>query len=52
MILKKYDLFTICTVHHMDDFSWFSSRADEKITYVKENPTLEDEPGEGIRTAI
>ena len=45
-ILKKDNLFTFCTVHYIDDFSLFSSRAKEQITHVKENPTLEDEPGE------
>jgi chloramphenicol O-acetyltransferase type A len=44
-ILRKEDLFTFCTFDYTVDFSLFAARAAEKIAYVKEHPTLEDEPG-------
>jgi len=40
------DLFSFCTFDYAEDFSEFAARAEEKIAYVKENPTLEDEPGQ------
>ena len=44
-ILRKEDLFTFCTFDYTEDFSLFAARAAEQIAYVKEHPTLEDEPG-------
>ena len=43
-ILTNGDLFTFCSVDYTEDFSVFAARAAEKISYVKEHPTLEDEP--------
>ncbi len=44
-ILVAEDLFSFCTLDYIEDFSEFAARAAEKIAYVQENPTLEDEPG-------
>ncbi len=44
-ILREEDLFTFCTFDYTEDFSSFAARAAEMIAYVKEHPTLEDEPG-------
>jgi len=32
-------------IDYAEDFSSFAARAAEQIAYVKEHPTLEDEPG-------
>ncbi|MEA1978717.1 MAG: chloramphenicol acetyltransferase [Chloroflexota bacterium] len=45
-ILTSDDLFTFCTFDYVENFSEFAARAAERIAYVKENPTLEDEPGQ------
>ena len=45
-ILADEDLFSFCTFDYVDDFSEFAVRATEKIAYVQEHPTLEDEPGQ------
>ena len=45
-ILTDEDLFSFCTIDYIEDFSEFAARAAEKIAYVQENPTLEDEPGQ------
>ena len=44
-ILTGDDLFTFCTFDYIEDFSKFSVGAAERITYVKEDPTLIDKPG-------
>lgn len=44
-ILTNEDLFTFCSIDYVGDFPIFAARAAEKIAYVQENPTLEDEPG-------
>jgi len=44
-ILTNEDLFTFCTFDYTEDFSLFAARAAERIAYVKEHLTLEDEPG-------
>jgi len=44
-ILVKDDLFSFCTFEYIEDFSLFSTQANEMIAYVKENPTLKDLPG-------
>ncbi len=43
-ILTDEDLFTFCTFEYVEDFSEFAVRAAERIAYVREHPTLEDEP--------
>jgi len=43
-ILADEDLFTFCTFDYLEDFSDFAARAAERIAYVQEHPTLEDEP--------
>ena len=44
-ILTKEDLFSFCTFDYHEDFSFFAPKAKEQMVYVKEHPTLEDEPG-------
>ncbi len=45
-ILTEEDLFSFCTLDYIEDFLEFASRATERIAYVQEHPTLEDEPGQ------
>lgn len=45
-ILVKDDLFSFCEFEYLEDFSLFSARAQEQITFVKAHPTLQDKPGE------
>jgi len=45
-ILTDGDLFSFCTMEYIEDFSEFAARAAAKIAYVKEHPTLKDEPGQ------
>jgi chloramphenicol O-acetyltransferase type A len=44
-ILVEGDLFSFCTLEYDHDFSTFAAHAEERIAYVKANPTLEDEEG-------
>ena len=45
-ILTDDDLFSFSTMPYIDDFKLFVEQAEQKIAHVKENPTLEDPPGE------
>jgi len=45
-ILVDEDLFTFCTFEYVEDFSEFAVRAAQRIAYVREHPTLGDEPGQ------
>ena len=45
-ILTDDDLFSFCTIEYSENFSLFAASAEQQITYVKEHPTLEDEPGQ------
>ena len=45
-ILTGDDLFSFCTLDYIERFSEFAARATERIAYVQEHPTLEDEPGQ------
>jgi chloramphenicol O-acetyltransferase type A len=45
-ILTEEELFSFCTIEYVEDFAAFAAGAEEKIAYLKENPTLEDEPGQ------
>ncbi len=45
-ILAEDELFSFCTIPFIKDFTDFCSRATEAIAFYKENPTLEDEPGQ------
>lgn len=45
-ILVEGDLFSFCTIDYLEDFSGFAARAAERIAYVKEHPSLKDEPGQ------
>jgi len=44
-ILANEDLFSFCTLDYIEDFSEFVARAEEEIAYLKEHPTLGEEPG-------
>jgi chloramphenicol O-acetyltransferase type A len=44
-IMGDDDVFGFCTLDYVEDFPEFAARAAEKIAVVKENPTLESEPG-------
>ena len=44
-IMAQDDLFTFCTIEYSSDFPEFAARATERIAYVREHPTLKDEPG-------
>jgi chloramphenicol O-acetyltransferase type A len=44
-ILTGEDLFSFCTFDYIEKFSEFAARAVERMAYVKEDPTLKDEPG-------
>lgn len=45
-ILTDADLFSFCTMDYYEDFSDFAARATARIAYVKEHPTLKNEPGQ------
>jgi chloramphenicol O-acetyltransferase type A len=45
-ILTEDELFSFCTIDYTEDFAVFAARAAERIACVKEDPTLEDEPGQ------
>ena len=45
-ILTNEDLFSFCQIDYTEDFSLFTARAAERIAYVKEHPTVKDEPGQ------
>lgn len=45
-ILTEDELFSFCTIPFTENFADFCSQATEAIAYFKENPTLEDEPGQ------
>ena len=44
-LLLDNDLFTFCSFTYVDDFSVFAAEAEKRIAYIKEHPTIEDEPG-------
>lgn len=45
-ILTDEDLFSFCTFDYIENFSEFAARAAERIAYMQEHPTVEDEPGQ------
>jgi len=45
-IIAQEDLFTFCKFEYAEDFSEFADKASDRISYLKENPTLKDEPGD------
>jgi chloramphenicol O-acetyltransferase type A len=45
-ILLEDETFSFCTIEYTQDFQQFRVIANEKIAWVKENPVLEDEPGQ------
>jgi chloramphenicol O-acetyltransferase type A len=45
-ILTDEDLYSICRIDYSEDFISFAVRAAEQIAYVKEYPTVENEPGQ------
>jgi chloramphenicol O-acetyltransferase type A len=42
-ILVEKDLFTFCSMEYCESFPEFASKATEKIAYVKEHPSLEED---------
>ena len=44
-VLTSDDLFSFCTIPYSEDFSEFVVRAAQQMAYVREHPTLSDEPG-------
>jgi chloramphenicol O-acetyltransferase type A len=45
-ILADEDTFTFCFFDYVEDFALFAAKAEEKIAYVQEHPSLEDPPGQ------
>lgn len=45
-ILVEGDVFSFCSMNYTEDFSAFEANAAEAIARVKENPTLEEDPGQ------
>jgi len=45
-ILTNEDLFSFCTFDYIENFSEFAAGAAERIAYMQEHPTVEDEPGQ------
>ncbi len=45
-ILTEDELFSFCTIPFTENFADFHTRASEAIAYYKENPSIEDEPGQ------
>jgi chloramphenicol O-acetyltransferase type A len=45
-ILAKDDLFSFCYFEYVEDFSAFADRAAARIAYMREHPTVENEPGD------
>ena len=41
-ILANEDLFSFCTLEYIANYSEFAAKAEEKIAYVQEHPTLAD----------
>ena len=44
-LLTDDDLFSFCTFKYSQDISEFAPHATEMMAYIKDNPTLQDEPG-------
>jgi len=42
------DLFTFCIVDYDEEFSTFEVNAANRIAFIKENPTLENEPRDDV----
>ncbi len=47
--LTGEDMFSFCSMDYIEDFSEFAARAAEQIAYVREHPTLKDDPGQDDR---
>ncbi len=45
-IMTAGELFSFCTMRYYPNFSDFYTSAEKTIAHIKENPTLEDEPGQ------
>jgi chloramphenicol O-acetyltransferase type A len=43
--LANDELFAFCTFEYAKEFARFAARASEQIAYVREHPTLKEEPG-------
>jgi chloramphenicol O-acetyltransferase type A len=47
-VLYGEDLFSFCTIEYTEDFAVFAARAVEKIAYVQEHPSLENESEDNL----
>jgi len=47
-ILAREDLFTFCVFEYTEDFATFASMAKEKIAYMKDHPTVENESRDDV----
>ena len=45
-ILTEGDLFSFCTIPYIEDYATFAAQAERIIAHVKEQPRLDDEPGQ------
>ncbi len=45
-ILTEGELFSFCTIPYSDDWATFAVQAAQAMARVRENPTLQDEPGQ------
>jgi chloramphenicol O-acetyltransferase type A len=44
-VLVDEDVFSYCPVHYTEDFWQFAAGVSERIAFVREHPTVVDEPG-------
>lgn len=42
-LLNDNDLFSFCTLEYGEDFREFNQKAREKMAFIKENPSMQDE---------
>jgi len=47
-ILAKDDLFSFCYFDYVEDFPIFAAKAAERIAYMREHPTVENDPGDDV----
>jgi len=45
-LMAKDDLFSFCYFDYCEDFCMFAERASAQVAYMREHPTLENEPGD------
>ncbi len=45
-VLVNEDVFSFCLVRYTEDFRKFATRVSERISFVREHPSVEDKPGQ------